>query len=238
MRLASPRAFASVAGFFYLVTFVAAVPFLLADNLIVTNNPAATATNILSHPSLFWLGFTGNLLGSASYVVVTGMLFRLFAPVNKTVSLVAAFFSLAGCAIGVVGYVFYFAPSLLLGGAHYLNVFAPAQLQALAFLLLKFAGRGINVSLVFFGFYCSLIGYLTFRSTFMPKTIGVLMAIAGLGWLTFLWPPLSTVAASYVMLTGLLGEGSLTLWLLIFGVNSERWNEQLKATDSLGTGGS
>ena len=225
MRLASPRAFARVAGFFYLLTFVAAVPFLLADNLIVTNNPAATATNILSHPSLFWLGFTGNLLGSASYVVVTGMLFRLFAPVNKTVSLVAAFFSLAGCAIGVVGYVFYFAPSLLLGGAHYLTVFSAAQLQALAFMLLKFAGRGIGISLVFFGLYCSLIGYLVFRSTFMPKTIGVLMAIAGLGWLTFLWPPLQS--GSYVMLTGLLGEGSLTLWLLIFGVNPERWNERL-----------
>jgi len=110
-----------------------------------------------------------------------------------------------------------------------MNVFSAAQLDALAFMLLKFAGRGVGISLVFFGFYCCLIGYLIVRSTFMPKTIGVLMAITGFGWLTFLWPPLSSAASSYVMLTGLLGEGSLTLWLVIFGVNAERWNAQLSA---------
>ena len=229
MRLASPRSHARIAGFFYLLTFVAAIPFVLADNLIVTSNPAATAANILAHPTLFWLGFAGNLLGSASYVVVTAMLYRLFAPVNQTVSLVAAFFSLVGCATGAAAYAFYFAPQLLLSGAHYLGVFSPEQLQAIAFTFLRFAGRGVNISLIFFGCYCSSLAYLILRSTFMPRTIGVLLAITGLGWLTFLWPPLSSAAASYAMLTGLLGEGSLTLWLLIFGVNAERWNARASA---------
>jgi hypothetical protein len=80
--------------------------------------------------------------------------------------------------------------------------------------------------LVLFGFYCLLIGYLIFRSTFLPRILGVLMAIAGLGWLTFLWQPLATSLTPYVFAPGLLGEGALTLWLLAMGVNAERWNQQ------------
>ena len=81
-------------------------------------------------------------------------------------------------------------------------------------------------SLVFFGFYCLLIGYLIFRSTFLPRILGVLMAIAGLGWLTFLWPSLAARLTPYIFAPGVLGEGALTLWLLAMGVNAGRWNEQ------------
>lgn len=80
--------------------------------------------------------------------------------------------------------------------------------------------------LVFFGFYCLLIGYLIFQSTFLPRVLGVLMAIAGLGWLTFLWPPLANYLSPYIFAPGLLGEGALTLWLLVVGVDVQRWKEQ------------
>ena len=82
-------------------------------------------------------------------------------------------------------------------------------------------------SLVFFGFYRLLIGYLIFRSTFLPRILGVLMVIAGLGWLTFLWPPLGTYLTPYVFAPGIIGEGALTLWLLAMGVDAARWNEQV-----------
>ena len=81
-------------------------------------------------------------------------------------------------------------------------------------------------SLVCFGFYCLLIGYLIFKSSFMPQILGVLMAIAGLGWLTYLWPSLAAGLTPYIYAPGFLGEGALTLWLLARGVNPERWNEQ------------
>jgi len=81
-------------------------------------------------------------------------------------------------------------------------------------------------NLVFFGFYCLLIGYLIFRSTFLPRALGVLMAFGGLGWLTFLSPALAKVLSPYNLAPGILGEGVLTLWLLVFGVNAERWKEQ------------
>jgi hypothetical protein len=81
-------------------------------------------------------------------------------------------------------------------------------------------------SLAFFGFYCLLIGYLIFRSTFLPRILGVLMAFAGLGWLTFLSPPLGNHLSPYIFAPGILGEGALTLWLVAKGVNTGRWNEQ------------
>ncbi len=80
--------------------------------------------------------------------------------------------------------------------------------------------------LVFFGFYCLLIGYLIFTSTFLPRILGVLMAFAGLGWLTFLWPPLANSLSPYNFIPGIIGEGALTIWLIVMGVNEQRWKEQ------------
>lgn len=91
--------------------------------------------------------------------------------------------------------------------------------------LFHLAPSGIN-SLVFFGFYCLLIGYLIFRSAFLPRALGVGMAIGGLGWLTFLSSPLATYLSPYNLAPGMIGEGLLTLWLLLFGVNVQRWMEQ------------
>lgn len=82
--------------------------------------------------------------------------------------------------------------------------------------------------LVFFGCYCLLIGYLIFGSAFLPRVLGVLMAFAGLGWLTFLWPTLASRLSPYIFAPGMVGEGALTLWLLATGVNAERWNEQVR----------
>jgi hypothetical protein len=84
-------------------------------------------------------------------------------------------------------------------------------------------------TLVFFGVYCLLIGYLILRSTFLPHVLGVLMAFAGLGWLTFISPQLTHALAPINMMPGMIGEGALTLWLLIMGVNAARWNEQAGA---------
>jgi hypothetical protein len=82
-------------------------------------------------------------------------------------------------------------------------------------------------SLVFFGVYCLLLAYLIFRSTFLPRFLSVLLAITGLGWLTFLSPSLGAhLFVPYLMIAGLVGEGALTLWLLVFGVNGQRWKEQ------------
>ena len=223
---ASPRFKAGIAGVFYLLTFLTdGVVLFVGGRLVVSGDAAATATNILAHEPLYRLGFAAALMMYSCYIAVTALFYDLFRPVNRSLSLLAAFFSLVGCAIGAASCGFELAPFAVLGGAQYLSVFKVEQLQALALMFLKLNGP----SSVFFGFYCLLIGYLILRSTFLPRILGVLMAFAGLGWLTFLWPPLAHSLSPYILALGILGEGSLTLWLLVMGVNAQRWKEQASA---------
>jgi hypothetical protein len=99
-------------------------------------------------------------------------------------------------------------------------------LQALALMFLHLNAQAGNIALVFFGVFQLMIGYLIFRSTFLPRILGALMAFAGLGWLIFLSPPLANYLLPYLEVLGVLAEGSLMLWLLVMGVNSQRWNER------------
>jgi hypothetical protein len=99
----------------------------------------------------------------------------------------------------------------------------------LAFVFLSLNARVFDGYLVFFGFWCVLIGYLIFRSTFMPRILGLLEGLAGLCWLTFIWPPLAHYISPYNQILAGLGEISLMLWLLVMGVNVERWKEQASA---------
>jgi hypothetical protein len=138
-----------------------------------------------------------NLIADAFYIAVTLLFYYLFKPVNRSLSLLAAFFSLLGCANDVLG----------------LFNLAPYKIS----------------SLVFFGPYCLLLGYLIFRSTFLPRILGVLMAFAGLGWLIFL-TPLANHLSIYLKVLGFLAELSLMLWLIVKGVNVQQWKEQASAT--------
>ncbi len=106
---------------------------------------------------------------------------------------------------------------------------ASFNLVGLAFEALRLQPQGVNLAVVFDGFYCILIGYLVFRSTFLPRIRGARMALGGLGWLTFLSSPLASYLSPYNLALGLLGEGSVCLWILLMGVNVRRWNGQAGA---------
>jgi len=225
----SPRLKARIAGALYLISgtlFVRGMPAITAD-------AAATAHNMLAHQSLFRLGFVADLLSAPLYMAVTLILYELLRPVNRSLSLLATVFSLVGSTIAAVVCLLHFAPLIVLGGSHYLSVFSVEQLQALALMFLNLHVQGLSISMVFFGFFCFLLGYLIFRSTFFPRIIGVLLAIAGLCYLTyypatFLWPEFAAHMFPYILIPGL-GELVLALWLLVMGVNVQRWKEQANA---------
>jgi Domain of unknown function (DUF4386) len=103
---------------------------------------------------------------------------------------------------------------------------ASVNFLALAFELLQLIPRGVFVGIGFHGFYCFLIGYLIFTSTFLPRILGASMALAGLCWLAFLSPTLTNLLSPYGLAVGLLGEASVSLWFLAMGVNVQRWREQ------------
>jgi len=227
---ASPYPRARITGVVYFLYFLAAVlgEFFL-KGLVVSGDAAATGKNLLAHQPLFRLGLATGLIATACYIAVTALFYELFKPVNRSLSLLAAFFSLVGCAIGAFGSLFQLGPLVVLGGSQYLSIFTPEQLRALALMFLELSSQAANIYLVLFGFYDLLLGYLIFRSTFLPRILGVLMAVAGLGWLTFLYPPLANHLTPYVLVLGLVAELLLMLWLLARGVNVQRWNEQASA---------
>ncbi|MGA7926633.1 MAG: DUF4386 domain-containing protein [Candidatus Sulfotelmatobacter sp.] len=227
---ASPRRGARITGVVYLFYFLTAVfGALFLKGLVVDGDAAATANNILAHQPLFRLGLATGLIATACYVALTALFYDLFEPVNRTLSLVAAFFSLVGCAILAFSSLFQLAALVVLGGGQYLSVFTVEQLRALAVLFLELYGQGVSICFVFFGVYCLLIGCLIVKSTFLPRILGVLMAFAGLGWLTFLSPPLASYLSPYILVLGFLAELALMLWLLVMGVNVQRWKEQASA---------
>ena len=227
----SLRLMAMTAGALYLLTILTGIfsAGYVSGKLVVNGDAAATAANILAHPGLLQLGFAVYLIEMACQVAITALFYNLLKPAGRSVSLVAAFLGLTGCIIKTFSRVFFIAPLFILGGAHYLTVFSAEQLQALALLFLKVNDRGAGIALVFFGFYAILTGYLIIKSTFLPRILGVLSVLGGLGWLTFLYQPLAHRLFPYVVALALLGALAEIVWLLVFGVNEQRWKEKTSA---------
>jgi hypothetical protein len=166
---ASPRFKARIAGGLWLLSFL-----------------VVALTETFVHGSL---NIAGGLIAISGMVVVTLLLYGIFKPVNKGLSLLAAFSSVVG----------------------------------LGFEALRWEPRGVNAAIVFSGCYCLLIGYLIFTSTFLPRLLGLLMAFAGLGWLTYLSTPLADYLSPYNLCIGVVGEALVMLWLLVFGLNAQQW---------------
>jgi hypothetical protein len=224
---ASPRRVARITGVLYLLTILTGIfaEMFVSGRLVVNGDAAATTANILAHKGLFQAGFAFYLIEMACQISTAALFYYLLRPVNRSLALVGAFLELAGCVIKTSSRLFYIAPLLVLGDSHYLSAFSPEQLQALALLFLRVNDRGAAMALVFFGFSTPVNGYLMLRSTFLPRILGVLGILGGLGWLAFLYPPLGYRLFPFIAALGILGSLVTIFWLLVFGVNEQRWKE-------------
>ena len=230
----SPQRYARICGVLYLYIIVAGIfaELFVRSKLIVSSDAAATASNILANETLYRIGFSGELLHIAFDVAVAVLLYALLRPVDRNIALLAAFMRLSSDIVLGVASISHFAALRLLRGAEYLGSLQLDQLHSLALFALKLHGDGYAISLVFFGFACLSLGYLIFKSSYLPKTIGVLIAVAGGCYLVnsfslFLAPRFAAKLFPSLFMPIFIAQLSLTLWLLLKGVDKQKWNEKV-----------
>lgn len=230
----NPKATARVAGLAYLVIMILA-PFsqmFVRGGAIVRGDSAATAANILAAEPLWRLAFTAELVTVTADTMVAVLLYVLLRPVGKTVALLGAVFQLVMVALQSLKALFHLLPLILLdSGETFLTNFSAGQLQDLSYLSLRLHGEIYDIMLFLFGIHCVLVGWLMARATFMPRILGWLMAFAGLCYIFnaiagIQAPEFARSLYPWILLPALPAEGGVTLWLLIMGVNAEKWRAQ------------
>jgi len=221
----SPSTRGRILAALYLFVVIAGITAqsFISDRLVVGDDAGRTAANILANTSLYRLGFTIFMLEMVAQIGVVALFYDLLKPVNRSVARAAAIIGLTGCGIKTLARLFYYAPLLLLSGAPYLSAIQPAQLEPLALAFIKINSQAAAIALIFFGFQSLLQGWLVFNSGFLPRFLGVLAMVGGLGWLTFLWPPLGYQAFMIVALVALVGVIATVGWLFIRGVDDVKW---------------
>jgi hypothetical protein len=219
---------ARMAGFLYLMYMIITIPAdaLARSPLIVFGDAATTARNIMASEWQFCIGIVGDLVSAVFFLLAAWALYALLKPVNKDMALLFLLLNLGGVAVYSINLLNQFAAVLLLSGADYLKVFQADQLQSLVMFFLDLHHNGYWVAQIFFGAWLFPLGYLVYKSGFLPKILGIIMMIHFVGWTTtsllfFLFPGFGTI----LYLTGPLGfisEFGLTLWLLIMGVKEQK----------------
>ena len=195
----SPLLYARVVGLLYLIIFLIApfAEFFVREGLIVPDDATATARNIVAGEGLFRAGFASDLVVFVIEVAQAAVLYVLLAPVSRLLALVMAFARLAQATILGLNLLNMFIGLQLLTGAEYAEAFEARQLHALALVFLTAQSFGYELGLMFFALHLGVLGYLVYRSEFLPRILGVLLAISALGYMAnglavFLVPGLAT----------------------------------------------
>ena len=224
--MSSIKQTARLAGFLYLVYIVATVfASFVRGRLIVLGDAAATAENIAASEALFRLGFMSDVLAALLFVLSAWALYVLLKPVNTDLALLFVLLNLAGVAVQSLNMLNQLAPLLLLSGTAALRALPADQLQALAMVFLEFRKNGFMIAQVFYAAWLFPLGYLVYKSGFLPKVLGILLMLDSAFWLmtalqAFLSPGFDVITyLSYPL--GFIAEVGLSLWLLIKGVQDQ-----------------
>lgn len=219
---------ARVAGVLYLTIIIAGIfaEFVVRQSLIVPGDAAATTSNILASEGLFRLGIAGDLIMIMSDIALALLFYVLLKPVSPALSLLAAFFRLGQAAILGLNLLNLFFVLQLLSGADYLTIFSADQLDALVLFFLNGHSLGYSIGLILFGLSLLVLGYLIFKSGYLPQILGGLLIFAALAYLVdsfagLLWPNYATYETMFalvVFLPAFIGELSMAVWLLLKGV--------------------
>lgn len=220
---------AHMTGIFYLAIFFANffVFLFVSGSLIVGGDAAATAENIRASETLYRSGIASYLIVFLSEIAATILLYRLLAPVNKTLAQLMMANRLMQAAIHAVNLVNFIFPLILLNQGDYLSSFTPAQIDSLALLFTEAHTYGVLVSEAFFAVSLFLLGYLVVKSDLFPGILGAMLAIAGAGYVLdsfgiFLMPQHAALFANIMVAPAIIAELSFTLWLLVKGIRTQK----------------
>lgn len=229
----SPMLLARIAGVLYLIITVAAIiaHIYVPEQLIVSGDATATASNIASSEGLFRMAIGGEFVVLLSEVVLSIILYVLLKPVNHMVSLIAAVSRLVMTTIHGLNMLNYYFILVLLGGADYLNVFNTEQINSFVMLFLDAHAYGFAIGIAFLIIHVFALGYLIFKAGYIPRLIGVLFILAGFGYLVdsvgiLLLPAYETTPALAAMVIAI-AELAFPIWLLVKGVNRERFQDHI-----------
>ncbi len=224
---------ARIAGLLYLLMapFGIFAIMYVPSILIVPGDAATTTNNIMTSESLFRSGIVSALIVQILIILVVLVLYKLLKPVNKNHALLMVIFILVSVPITMLNELNQFAALLISSGADYLAVFSAGQLQALVSLFLNLHEYGIYITSIFWGLWLLPMGYLVFKSGFLPRILGILLMIACFGYLIdsfgrLLLSNFDTTIVSTIVGFMLWGELLFPLWLLIKGVNVEQWEKR------------
>jgi len=227
-----PRLLARVAGVFYLIIITCALfAYLYVRGLVIDpGDMAQTATNLLGHERLYRLGFSAAVVVVICNLPLGWILFELLKVVNSRLTLLALLFITVAATIEAVNLFNYMMPLFTYSLPEYRSAFQPNELQALARGPIRMFDYLFSVSLTFFGVFCALIGFLIFRSKFLPPILGLLMMGAGVTYWINSFRLFLALPIPYLPWVTLVVELSLALWLALVGINEEKWRAHVAAT--------
>ena len=236
-RTTPVQTYARAAAVLFLVTIVAGTfgELYVPSKLIVATDAAATARNVLTMNWMFRLGFASYLIEATCDIALGLIFYALLRPVQRDLSLLAAFFGLVSTALFAVGEIFYFAPASILSGADYLKTFSPEQLNTVTLLSFRLYARIAGMFMVFYGIAAILRGYLIYRSGYLPRALGVLLGIAGAGFVarTFTLVLAPAYSSELLLAPMFLAMASLTGWLLVKGVDVAKWEAAARSPEPI-----
>lgn len=204
---------------------------IYVPSVIMTGDAAATADQLRHNEGLFRLGFAAYLVEAFSDVVLAWLFYVLLRPVHRELALLSAFFGLVSMSLFAVTQMFHFSAPMFLTGSRYLTVFSPDQLEAFASLFLSLYARLSGLFMLFYGAAWIIRGYLSFRSGYLPRFLGVLMVVAGVGFVAKnITKVLAPAYSSDVLLAPMfLNVVVLAIWMLARGVDRDKWGRAIAA---------
>lgn len=232
---ASPQIYARVGGAMYLIIIALGIfgQVFVRDRIVVSGDSVATAANLGSMETLWRMGIAAEFISLICAIILAMVYFALLKPVHKELNLLSALFRMISIAVEAAAALYLVSALFPLGKSAALKAFSAEQLGALVGMAIRSHANGYSLALLFTGCTFLIHGYLVFKSGYLPRVLGILIQIAGVGYLAnsfalILLPAIAGQVFLAIILPVIVAETSLSIWLLVKGVNLQKWNERIK----------